>query len=257
MDAIWVNCNGGPYTIENPRGLSWGLQRGWGPMIDRLIPLSAGRMVVLHNPFGRSRHDTFMEFDQYWKCQRLAVTKSVAESFNENIKRLVSVADSVVVYIGAPHNSQRMKDMLGAASTIDNWQYHAWYNLQPIIDSGCSLAIDNMGKVELERYEIHWIESVQSLLVRNDKRVWMEATTEFNSPLHDRFPMLVTNQTFQVRHVLTNASSRFPNVAGDWYSQDVGVLLRESDYDAAGLDARLALLRSVGVIPVLQFTMVE
>lgn len=258
--GVWINCNGGPYSIDNPRGLSWSIPSGWAGVIDRLIPLCEGRIVLIHNPFGRTTKEGLMEFDQYFNCQRLAATKALVESFNDNIGRLVSVAQSVVVYIGAPHNSQRMIQAVNTpeAKGVDNWQYQWWYNLQPIIESGCSVGIDNMGKVDLPVYELHHVRGLQSLLQTHGREVWIEATTEFNSPLHNQFPMFVTNESFQGRHVLKNALSRFPNIANQatWYKQQIGVLLRSGDYaDSELLNARLDLLRSAGVLPMLQFSM--
>lgn len=260
MDAIWVNCNGGPYTQDNPRGLSWGISRGWGDMINRLLPLAEGKLVMLHNPFGRTSEQTLMEFDQYFNCQRVA--KHVTASFDQHIGKLVKVAESVVVYIGAPHNSQRMLAALAVpeAVNVDNWLYQTWYNLQPILDNGCLIGLDNMAGVNIAPYESSWLLSLQHLARSHNRDIWIEATTEYNSPLHDKCPMFILDKLFQQRHVNKTAISRFPNVTNSqtWYKNQIGVLIRGNDYpDQELLNGRLMNLRAWGCLPVLQFNMLE
>lgn len=267
---IWLQCasEAGP-TAANPRQFSWGIHRdGYGPILDRLARvLKPAQRVMLHNPFGKPiAAGAKMEFDQQLNCENAGLSH-VIKSFETSVAGLAKSAAEVIVYIGAPHNTPRMTSLVkGAPASLDNWLWNIWRSLRLPLELGCSIGFDNFGGEAITVYETRLAHFVDSLCRLYGRRVYVEATTQFDSPIHDQFPMFVLDDKFDERHELPQhpaVRNKLPVIGSDqWYLQDIYPLLQTGHFGAgtAGqekLRARVETLNQDGISPFVTLPLAE
>lgn len=267
---IWLQCASEKApTAANPRQFSWGIHRdGYGPILDRLMRvLSPGMRVMLHNPFGKpSSPGAKMEFDQQLNCENAGLSH-IVKSFEKSVASLTKAAADVIAYLGAPHNTPRMTTLIqGAPASLDNWLWNVWRSLRLPLELGCSIAFDNFGGEAITVYETRLAHFVDSLCRLYGRRLYIEATTRFDSPLHDQFPMFVLDEKFDERHEPPQhpvVRGKLPLVGSEtWYLQDVYPLFQTGHFgnDQSGrnkLIARVEAYNQEGISPFVTLPLAE
>lgn len=248
---VWLNCAATDADSNIPRNFAWGIHRdGFGPIVDRLVKVSEGRRVMLHNPFGRTP-GRVMEFDQQLNCEHAGLAH-VIKSFVCEVPRLTAIAREVVIYLGSPHNTPRMNNVLQQPNGLDNWWWNWWRALQLPLELGCSIALDNASAVPSE-WQAAAMVALRGMLCDAGRELYIEATPEFGSLLYNRAPMIardvpaIRNRHMQPQH--PGAVGRFPIARQrGWYQHEVIALIPNSAYGASASGALVQRMDDLAVL---------
>lgn len=228
---------------------------------DREVIDQNGSPVMVREMSGGVWKTIKMEFDAELRL-RASDHRSIADDFWENIQILRAAAE-VIVYIGCPHNTNRMVKFL-EAKRYGSWNWAFWRCTENAIERHCSVAFDNCASLATYPKEASAIRDIDEVCKMFGQRAWIESTTEYGSLLHDQLPMIVTEDVLiGNRHIFPQhpaAVGRFPVVSGpDWYKNPVVGLFNNGDWvnrkdEAQG---RIDYLGEHGISSMLPFQMRE
>ena len=211
------------------------VERGWVDFVTRRIEptLEAGfERIMLHNPFGipvdRETGETqVMQFEQYLAAQQEVPT--LAEGFVEAWLPITERGVEVIAYVGGPHNSPAMRALEG---DMDAWWGRAWEALQPVLDAGMSIGLDNSAPRLADSPTFLLAEALRERGVR----VYTEARPHNANPLWFDYPVVIRDPTWIAtdpgisgQHPIVY--SRFPR--NDQLSSEILRLIRPNEEEDA------------------------
>lgn len=175
-------------------------QTGWGGFVeDKILPdlVWGVRRIQLHNPFGDDP-DKRMSFTQYLEAQQAGLDW-LSEGFVEAWKPVIDGAYTggepveVIAYIGSAMNDASM-EALYQAGQLDEWYERAFACVQPLLDAGTSIALDNSGVVPAEHPHYQFAVMLQEMGVK----VYMEAWPRTRNPHWARFSPIIAENFYRV-----------------------------------------------------------
>jgi hypothetical protein len=211
------------------------IERGWEDFVARQIEpaLDAGfQRIMLHNPFGipvdsETGETQIMQFEQYLAAQQ--ELPALAEGFVEAWQPITERGVEVIAYFGGPHNSPTMRALEG---DMDAWWDRAWDALQPALDAGMSIGIDNSAPRLASSPTFLLAEALRERGVR----VYIEARPHNVNPLWFDYPVVVRDPTWIAtdpglsgRHPIVY--SRFPR--NEQLSSEILRLIRPNEEEDA------------------------
>lgn len=185
--ACWAIGSGGD---PSRRMLQWiKPENGWRGFIDTYVkPVLAQGVtkVWLHSPFGREGTRTLKfsdgqtgpsnyRFDEFL-CSKLAGLEWNTDGFVEAIKPWTKTGIEVCCYLGTLDGTFEFEDR-GKYSQRKFFQ-RVTDSLAPVLDSGCSVAIDSSCRASADSY----VYAVLSLLKARGVRVYIEAVPLLTHP---------------------------------------------------------------------------
>jgi hypothetical protein len=219
------------------------IERGWEDFVATQIEpaLDAGfQRIMLHNPFGiqvdsETGETQIMQFEQYQAAQQ--ELPALAEGFVEAWQPITERGVEVIAYFGAPHNSPAMQAL---ESDMDAWWDRAWEALQPALDAGMSIGIDNSAPRLASSPTFLLAEALRERGVR----VYTEARPHNTNPLWFDYPVVLRDITWTSSDPGISGNhpivySRFPR--NDQLSGEILRLIRPNEEE----DAQWSRLKQV------------
>lgn len=164
--------------------------------------LSRGyQRILLHNPFGQTPYTTFpdgciesgqMIFSQY--LQAVSSTPWLVNNFVETWKPVVESGIEVIAYIGSPDSYSPDAgngdcEQMALIGQPSEWWVRSDQALQPLIDSGMSIAFDAAVGTSKDSYTYRLAESLRARGVR----VYVESVPEARNPHWATYPFIMSN----------------------------------------------------------------
>lgn len=229
---LFVQCVAG--KDQRLGRFSYGLDKGWWHVYRQHIePITKAYMaryekpmqVILHNPWGNFfKH---MHCDSYRVANNAGAT-FFTEEFETVCKQLTADGSKPIAYVGSPHNTKSLLDMVADPSQVDHIHAAVMSCIAPAIDAGCQIAWDNFSST----WRIGLEESIFRTLEVLGVKQYIEATLEIQSRNRAFWneDQIITNELFWSRHNVPSRSERFPQlVDGEdrWYQSTVSIIVRK------------------------------
>lgn len=176
---------------------------GWPGYVAKVIQPDIDwgcRRILLHNPFAAERGA--YQFDQYIAAQNAGLI--TVEKFVPTIKALVKQGIEVIAYLGTKHGDPDF-ERLKAEGKADDYQRRDVRSYRPILDAGCSLAIDWSNDFkprtpdEPASIELSQMESAASFVSVHGGRSYIEPRAQKSHPHMATWPSITQDRYHEIR----------------------------------------------------------